>query len=257
LVATGKQSIAVTTDSVISSRLNIIVQNPGVWSISKPQLYKAKTKLLQDGKIIDEVITPFGVRSIHFDAQTGFTLNGKSIKLKGGCIHHDNGPLGAAAIDRAEERKIELLKQEGYNAIRLSHNPPSPYLLDACDKLGMLVIDEAFDMWEEAKTPQDYHLYFNEWSTKDIQSMVLRDRNHPSIIMWSTGNEIPEVLDSSGYATGKRLADAIRDLDTTRPITMAIPVFAPLGRKNKTWDNSAPSFAHLDVAGYNYGFPKY
>jgi beta-galactosidase len=257
LVATGKQNIAVTADSVINIKQNILVQNPGLWSIDKPQLYQAKTKLIQDGKVVDETVSSFGIRAIHFDAQTGFTLNGKMIKLHGGCIHHDNGPLGAAAIDRAEERKIELLKQQGYNAIRLSHNPPSPHLLDACDKLGMLVIDEAFDMWELAKNPQDYHLYFNEWSKKDIQSMVLRDRNHPGIIMWSIGNEIAEVIDSPGYKIGQDLSAAIRQLDTTRAVTMAITAFAMLSKKGSKWDDTAPSFANIDVAGYNYGYSKY
>ena len=135
--------------------------------------------------------------------------------LKGGCIHHDNGPLGAAAIDRAEERKIELLKKVGYNAIRSSHNPPSQQLLDACDRLGMLVVDEAFDMWELAKNPQDYHLYFKEWWQKDLDAMILRDRNHPSIIMWSIGNEIYEAPDSAGYRIAKMLAEEVRRLDPT------------------------------------------
>ena len=199
----------------------------------------------------------FGIRTIHFDAQTGFTLNGKPVKLYGGCIHHDNGLFGAAVIDRAEERKIELLKQQGYNAIRLSHNPPSPQLLNACDRLGMLVIDEAFDMWEQMKCPQDYHLYFNTSWQKDIQTMILRDRNYPSIIMWSIGNEIPEAADTSGYVISKRLSEAIRHLDATRPVTMAIPLFVTLGKKGKTWDDTAPSFANLDVDGYNYAYLKY
>ncbi|MEO6550857.1 MAG: glycoside hydrolase family 2 TIM barrel-domain containing protein [Ferruginibacter sp.] len=257
LAGSDKKIIAASGDSVEHFNQSIAVSNPQLWSLEKPVLYSAKQKIIQQGKVIDETTTTFGIRTIHFDTQTGFTLNGKTIKLHGGCIHHDNGPLGAAAIDRAEERKIELLKAQGYNAIRMSHNPPSPYILDVCDKLGMLVIDEAFDMWEQSKTPQDYHLYFNEWSTKDIQSMVLRDWNHPSIIMWSIGNEIPEVIDSSGYAIGKRLSNAVRALDTSRPVTMAVPIFAPLGKKYKTWDDVAPSIANLDVAGYNYALLKY
>ena len=257
LAAKGKQEIGVTTDTIIHAMQTLSVANPQLWSIDKPDLYQAKTKLMQEGKIIDESVLSFGIRSIHFDTETGFTLNGKSIKLKGGCIHHDNGPLGAAAIDRAEERKIELLKQQGYNAIRLSHNPPSPYLLNVCDKLGMLVIDEAFDMWQIMKSPQDYHLWFDDWSQKDIQSMVLRDRNHPSIIMWSIGNEIPESADSSGYVIGRQLAAAVHQLDTTRPVTQAIPLFVTLGKKGKKWDDTAPSFANLDVSGYNYAYLNY
>lgn len=237
----------------------ITVDNPSLWSLENPTLYEAKVKIVQDNKVVDETTTTFGIRTIHFDAKSGFTLNGKSVLLKGGCIHHDNGPLGAVAIDRAEERKIELLKQNGYNAVRLAHNPFSPQLLDACDRLGMLVINEAFDAWQEKKRPQDYHLYFDEWWQRDIKSMVLRDRNHPSIIMWSTGNEIYETIDSIGYASGKKLADAIRALDETRPVTLAIPKFiiAMSGRKNKKWDDTAPSFASVDVCGYNYTTSKY
>ncbi|CAN5465276.1 glycoside hydrolase family 2 TIM barrel-domain containing protein [soil metagenome] len=257
LVATDKKINSASQDSVIHISQSIAVSNPQLWSLEKPVLYYAKQKIIQQGKVIDETITTFGIRTIHFDAQTGFTLNGKTIKLHGGCIHHDNGPLGAAAIDRAEERKIELLKAQGYNAIRLSHNPPSPHLLDVCDRLGMLVIDEAFDMWEQSKNPQDYHLYFTEWNTKDIQSMVLRDRNHPAIIMWSIGNEIPEVIDSTGYVIGRQLSNTVHQLDTTRPVTMAIPLFVTLGKKGKTWDDTAPSFANLDVSGYNYAYLKY
>ena len=141
---------------------------------------------------MDTVSTRFGIRKIEVDAEHGFRLNGQMLKLKGGCMHHDNGPLGAATIDRAEERRVELLKANGFNAIRTSHNPPSPAFLDACDRLGMLVMDEAFDCWERAKKQQDYHLYFKEWSDRDIASMVRRDRNHPSVVMWSIGNEIPE-----------------------------------------------------------------
>jgi beta-galactosidase len=257
LVATDKQNIAASADSNIHISQTISVAHPQLWSIENPYLYQARTKLLQDGKLIDETVSSFGIRAIHFDAKTGFTLNDKSIKIKGGCIHHDNGPLGAAAIDRAEERKIQLLKQQGYNAVRLSHNPPSPYLLDVCDRLGMLVIDEAFDMWEKMKNPRDYHLYFADWSQKDIQSMVLRDRNHPSVIMWSIGNEIPEVVNAAGYQIGHELAAAIRRLDTTRPVTMAITAFATLSERGKKWDDTAPSFANLDVTGYNYGMNLY
>jgi beta-galactosidase len=257
LAGQQRQIIGPVQDSVQKIKQTISVSSPLLWSLEKPMLYEAEIKLLRNGKVIDETRTEFGIRSIHFDSKTGFTLNGKSIKLHGGCIHHDNGPLGAAAIDRAEERKIELLKAQGYNAVRLSHNPPSPQLLDACDQLGMLVIDEAFDMWEVMKTPQDYHLDFDEWGRKDVQSMVLRDRNHPSIIIWSIGNEIPEAADSAGYVICKRLANEVRSLDTTRPVTMAITPYAPMGKKGYSWDRTAPSFASLDVGGYNYAYTKY
>ena len=138
---------------------------------------------------------------------------------------HDNGPLGSAAIDRAEERRIELLKANGYNAIRCSHNPPSTVFLDACDRLGMMIIDESFDMWQKGKNPDDYHLDFKDWWKKDIDSMVLRDRNHPSVIMWSIGNEISERSDPDGVEIARNLSGRVRELDTTRPVTMAVPFF--------------------------------
>src|SRR4051794_16031070 len=198
----GRATMALSIAAGQTKELKQIVSvtNPALWSLEKPSLYRAQVELVVNGKVEDKITTAFGIRSLHFDAQTGFTLNGKTVKLKGGCIHHDNGPLGAAAIDRAEERKIEILKMAGFNAIRSSHNPPSPYLLDVCDRLGMLVIVEAFDMWEISKTEffggksatievTDYAKSFkNQWQ-EDIQSMVLRDRNHPSVIMWSIGNE--------------------------------------------------------------------
>jgi len=140
-------------------------------------------------------------------------LNGKTIKLKGGCIHHDNGLLGAAAIDRAEVRKVEMLKANGFNAVRCAHNPPSETFLNACDSLGLLVIDEAFDQWQKPKNPEDYHRYFDEWGIEDITSMILRDRNHPCIIMWSIGNEIQERADSIGVLIAERLKNTIRKLD--------------------------------------------
>ncbi len=229
----------------------LVIKNPDLWSIETPILYKAKIMIKQKDKIIDEYTQSFGIRSIKFDAENGFALNGKTVKLRGGCIHHDNGPLGAVANDRAEERKIELLKKNGYNAIRLAHNAYSPQFLDACDRLGMLVLNESFDMWEKKKTPDDYSHYFKEWGIKDLESIVLRDRNHPSIIIWSIGNEIPEVIDSAGYRTAWMLANTIRNLDSTRAVTNAIPFFLAMA-KGKKWDMTAPAFASLEVSGYNY-----
>ncbi|WP_394994103.1 glycoside hydrolase family 2 TIM barrel-domain containing protein [Emticicia sp.] len=257
-LADNKLVVSKTTDASTKSKIEqtIILKNPNLWSIEKPNLYKVKIILKQKGKTIDEYVQNFGVRSIKFDAETGFTLNGKNVKLKGGCIHHDNGPLGAEAIDRAEERKIELLKKNGYNAVRFAHNPYSPQLLDACDRLGMLVMNEAFDMWERNKTPDDYADYFKEWGMKDLESIVLRDRNHPSVIMWSIGNEIPEIADSTGYKTSWKLANFVRRLDSTRAVTNAIPFYLAMG-KGKTWESTAPSFASLDVGGYNYTSNKY
>jgi beta-galactosidase len=234
----------------------IVLKNPKLWDIESPHLYKVNIVLKQNGKVIDEYTQNFGVRSIHFDAKTGFTLNGKNVKLKGGCIHHDNGPLGAAAIDRAEERKIELLKKNGYNAVRFAHNPFSAELLDACDRLGMLVMNEAFDMWERNKTPDDYADYFKDWWQKDLTSIIQKDFNHPSVILWSIGNEIPEIIDSTGHKTSAKLADFVRSLDTTRPVSNAIPFHLPLIARKK-WDVTDPAFASLDVGGYNYASQYY
>ncbi|WP_435354848.1 glycoside hydrolase family 2 TIM barrel-domain containing protein [Emticicia sp. SJ17W-69] len=231
-------------------------KNPKLWNIESPYLYKAKLILNQNGKIIDENTQNFGVRSIHFDAKIGFILNGKNIKLKGGCIHHDNGPLGAAAIDRAEEKKIEILKKNGYNAVRFAHNPFSAELLDACDRLGMLVMDEAFDMWNTHKTPDDYATYFKDWWQKDLTSIIEKDFNHPSVIMWSIGNEIPEIIDSTGHKTSRQLADFVRNLDSSRPVSNAIPFHLPLIARKK-WDVTDPAFASLDIGGYNYATQYY
>ena len=169
------------------------------------------------------MITPFGIRSLAWSAEKGLLLNGKSIKLTGGSVHHDNGPLGAAAFDRAEERRVELLKAAGMNAVRTAHNPPSSAFLDACDRLGLLVLDEPFDVWKAHKVKFDYGSDFDEWWKQDVSSMVLRDRNHPSIVIWGIGNEIPELEVESGAALGKQLADQVRALDNTRPLTLAFP----------------------------------
>jgi len=222
-------------------RINII--NPFLWSTESPVLYKAITEIWSGDELIDRNETSFGIRTISFSVSEGFLLNGKPMKLKGGCVHHDNGPLGARAYDRAEERRIEILKASGFNAVRCSHNPPSPAFLDACDRLGMLVMDEAFDMWSEQKNPNDYHLWFDEWWKKDIENMVLRDRNHPSIIIWSIGNEIPGRQKPEVIETAGKLAGYVRNLDPTRPVTSAVNDLKPY---------QDPFFATLDIAGYNY-----
>ena len=234
----------------------IEVQTPQRWSIDSPILYSAEVEIVVNDRRTDVVVSSFGIRKIEVDAERGFRLNGEMLKLKGGCIHHDNGPLGSVAIDRAEERKVELLKANGFNAIRSAHNPPSSVLLDACDRLGMLVIDEAFDQWNISKerNPQDYHRFFKDWSERDIASMVRRDRNHPSVIMWSIGNEIPEQFRDP--ETGKRLREQVLSHDPSRVITQAIST--DWGKVAKNWDMlSDPAFGHLDVAGYNYLMEKY
>ncbi|HZI32020.1 MAG TPA: glycoside hydrolase family 2 TIM barrel-domain containing protein, partial [Candidatus Binatia bacterium] len=232
------------------------IRLPKLWSPDSPNRYSADVEVIVDGKTTDKVSTHFGIHKIEADAAHGFRLNGKILELRGGCIHHDNGPLGAAAIDRAEERKVELLKANGFNAIRCAHNPPSPAFLDACDRLGMLVIDEAFDQWNEAKigNGQDYHFYFKDWHARDIASMVQRDRNHPSVIMWSIGNEIPEQFHAE--ATAKMLREEVLASDPTRLITQA--VCNDWGNVTRHWDQlSDPAFKYLDIGGYNYLPEKY
>ncbi len=236
----------------------VSVSNPKLWSVDTPKLYSAKVKVLENNKESDFTSTSFGIRTIKVDAKNGLTINGKTIKLIGGCFHHDNGPLGAASINRAEERKMEIFKNAGYNAIRCSHNPPSPYLLHVCDSLGILVIDEIFDNWEKPKvSPDDYSKSFKEWWQKDLQSMVLRDRNHPSVILWSIGNEISEAADSSGLRIAKNLTAEVRKLDNTRGITQGLVDLRSFTTGKSGWDDMAPLMKELDVAGYNYAYNKY
>jgi beta-galactosidase len=229
------------------------VANPHLWSTETPQLYRVETEVISAGQVVDAATTTFGIRSLHVDAAQGFLLNGQPLKLKGGCVHHDNGVMGSASFDRSEERKVEVLKANGYNAIRCAHNPPAPGFLDACDRLGMLVIDEAFDCWRDGKNPYDYHVVFDDWWQRDIDSMVRRDRNHPSIVMWSIGNELHERDRPEGAGIARMLAARVRAMDPTRPITAAI-----CGTwSEKTWSSTDGVFATLDIGGYNYQWRQY
>jgi len=236
----------------------VSVSNPKLWSLDTPILYSANITVLENDKESDFTSTSFGIRTIKVDAKDGLTINGKTVKLKGGCFHHDNGPLGAALVNRAEERKMEIFKNAGYNAIRCSHNPPSPYLLHVCDSLGILVIDEIFDNWEKPKvSPDDYSKSFKEWWQKDIEMMVLRDRNHPSVVMWSIGNEISEALDTAGIRIAKNLTAEVRRLDQTRAVTEGFNDFAAMRGQKSHWDESHPHMDMLDVVGYNYMYKRY
>ncbi|PJJ84837.1 glycoside hydrolase family 2 TIM barrel-domain containing protein [Mucilaginibacter auburnensis] len=255
VVQTVKSSAKPLTATFAQFEQNITVNAPKTWSVEKPDLYSAEIEVLANGKVTDKSKTVFGIRTIHFDAVTGFTLNGKRVLLKGGCLHHDNGFLGAATIDRAEERRVELMKKNGFNAIRTSHNPPSKQFLDACDKYGIVVIDEAFDMWERPKNPEDYHLYFKEWWKKDLKALIHRDRNHPSVVFWSIGNEINERVDSLGLAIEKELVAEVKRLDNTRPVTEAICSF--WDHPGYKWESTISAFAMLDVGGYNYMYKEY
>jgi beta-galactosidase len=233
----------------------LTLSSPQLWSPDSPALYRAIVEVWMNGKIIDRTATGFGIRSIQFDATQGFRLNGRKMVLRGGCLHHDNGPLGSATIDRAEQRKVELMKANGFNAIRTSHNPPSAQFLDACDRLGILVIDEAFDMWQRGKNPDDYHRFFDQNWQQDLGSMIRRDRNHPSVIIWSIGNEIKERADSAGLVITKQLCDETHRLDPSRPTLEAICDF--WDKPGRPWDDSAPAYALLDVGGYNYMLHQY
>lgn len=234
---------------------NMDIAEPELWSVDNPVLYTAFIEVKSGNQLKDAISIPFGIRTLSFSTEKGFLLNGKSLKMKGGCVHHDNGLLGAAAFDRAEEKKVELLKANGYNAVRCAHNPPSEKFLEACDRLGMLVIDEAFDQWQKQKNPNDYHRFFDEWHEKDLVSMVLRDRNHPSVIMWSIGNEIIERSDSSGVAIAKQLKEIVLRYDNTRPVTAGINDY--WDNRHLDWSASPLAFASLDVSGYNYMWKEY
>ncbi len=251
------QSINLPASGETPASTDFNLKNPELWSVNTPILYTAVVTVSSNGKETDRISIPFGIRTLSFSAEKGFQLNGKTLKLKGGCLHHDNGLLGAAAIDRAEERKVELMKANGYNAIRCAHNQVSEYFLDACDRLGMLVVHETFDQWQKPKRRDDYHQYFDEWSDKDQIGSVCRDRNHPSIIMWSIGNEIEQRADiPEGDLISKRLVNTIRKYDDSRFTTIGANDF--WDRRQFTWDKDMyRAFLNVDVAGYNYMWNKY
>jgi len=255
VVAETQQRVQVNHGETQTIAPVLSVKNPRLWSPADPHLYHAAIVIESAGRAFDATSVRFGIRKVEVDAEQGLRINGESIKLKGGCVHHDNGPLGSACITRAEERRVELMKANGFNAIRTSHNPPSPAFLDACDRLGMLVVDEAFDCWTRGKNPDDYHLYFKDWWKRDLENMVLRDRNHPCIIIWSIGNEIPERAEPEGVTIGQQLRAALRQVDATRPVTAAI--CGPWDHSTQTWKDMQPAFTYLDVGGYNYEWQNY
>lgn len=211
-VAAGRHSLSAT---------QIRIKNPRLWSLETPSRYVVVTSILQDGKVMDRCETPFGIRTMEFTATNGFLLNGRRVQIKGVCDHHDLGAIGTAINVRALQRQIQILKEMGCNAIRTSHNPPAPELLDLCDKMGMLVMDESFDCWEEGKTPNDYHLLFDDWHEKDWRAELRRDRNHPCIILWSIGNEIAEQMEPRGLEIAAEMTAIAHQEDPTRPTTAA------------------------------------
>ncbi|RPI03793.1 MAG: DUF4982 domain-containing protein [Ignavibacteriae bacterium] len=256
--ANGKEVAAAETNqsapkgSISELQQILIVKEPHRWSIENPYLYRIISKVICDGKLSDSYETPLGIRSFVFDTANGFFLNGRQVKILGVCNHHDLGCLGAAINLRALERQLEILKEMGVNGIRTSHNPPAPELLDLCDRMGFIVMDEAFDMWKKGKTDFDYSKNWGEWHQRDIQDMVLRDRNHPSIFIWSIGNEVVEQWDkkdSSGTQIAAELCSLIRALDVTRPITSntnSVDSLNPVIRSDA-----------LDLIGYSYNQSDY
>ncbi|MGA2059815.1 MAG: glycoside hydrolase family 2 TIM barrel-domain containing protein [Thermoguttaceae bacterium] len=223
------------------------IANPHLWSIDDPYLYRVKSLVKYGDKLADDYETSVGVREIRYDVDKGFFLNGEHVKMQGMCIHHDGGCVGAAVPEGVWQRRLQLLKAMGCNAIRMSHNPPAPEMLDLCDRMGFLVMDEAFDQWKIAKTPQDYSRYFDQWSIKDLTAMLHRDRNHPSIVMWSVGNEIPEQTRPYGAEVLRPLVELCHKEDPTRPVTSACDNIAADG------GGTTPEFLNLlDIVGYNY-----
>jgi beta-galactosidase len=219
------------------------IRQPQRWSVDSPKLYTATTRILVNGKVTDEVQTPFGLRTIQFTATNGFLLNGERVPIKGVCLHHDFGALGAAFNLRAAERQLELMRDLGANAIRSSHNPAAPELLDLCDRMGFLVMEEAFDAWRMTKRTNDYSILFDDWHEADLRAMIRRDYNHPSIILWSLGNEVYEQREGTNAWLAEKLAAIAHDEDSTRPVNMALHVVAA----------STNGFQKaLDVFGYNY-----
>lgn len=275
-VAKTASKVTAERDTVTVCQQELTVPSPLLWSPAAPNLYRVETRLIADGKTIGAYDSNTGFRTVVFDAKNGFSLNGQRMKIRGVCLHHDAGALGAVVNRRAMERQLQIMKEMGANAIRVSHNPPAPELLELCDSMGLLVMDETFDMWRKKKTEHDYARYFNEWHERDLTDLIRRDRNHPSVFMWSIGNEVleqwshadadtlsleqanlilnfghgKEMLaheDSSMSVNSlltKKLADMVRELDTERPITAGCNEPAP---GNHLFRSNA-----LDAIGYNY-----
>lgn len=284
-VAEVSSDLEIQPGDTLTEAQTLDVEQPTLWTLEHPYLYTIETAILKGGKrVVDTYETPFGFRTFSFDAAKGFTLNGEPTKINGVCMHHDLGCLGAAVNTRAIERQLEILKEMGCNGIRCSHNPPAPELLDLCDRMGFIVMDEAFDMWRKRKTAHDYARYFNAWHERDLTDLVVRDRNHPSIFMWSIGNEVLEQWSDAGADTLSlaeanlilnfghdasqlakdslsvnsllcaKLAGMVKQLDPTRPVTAGCNEPSP--------DNHLFRSGALDIIGFNYhdawfeGVPK-
>ncbi|HTL16159.1 MAG TPA: beta-galactosidase GalB, partial [Patescibacteria group bacterium] len=252
---TGKELLSLSPAATqIGSKASAVVSlqgrlpKPKRWTLQQPQRYVAVATISIDGHVVDRYETPFGVRTIQFTADNGFLLNGARISLQGVCDHHDLGALGAAVNTRALERQLELLKEMGCNAVRTSHNPPAPELLDLCDRLGLVVMDEAFDCWVRGKKKNDYHVLFPDWHDRDLRALIRRDRNHPCVILWSIGNEIAEQGSPAGHKVATELAEIVRSEDRTRPVTAAC---------NDARAGFNGFQKEVDVFGYNYKPTEY
>jgi beta-galactosidase len=288
VVAADTGQISVLPGEPATARQRLYVRAPRLWSIESPALRAARVRLTDgDGEADAETVT-FGIRSLRLDPEHGLRINGETVKLRGACVHHDNGVLGAATFARSEERRVQILRDAGFNAIRMSHHPMSKAMLDACDRLGVLVMDEAFDMWTSAKSDFDYSLNFPQWWERDIEAMVAKDVNHPSVILYSIGNEIPETGTPAGAAWGRKLAEKVRALDDTRYVTNAIngmlavlddlaamrsqpsenaginalmadpaDMMNAISSSDLVTRRTAESFSVLDVAGINYAEARY
>ena len=241
-----RSSVSVPSQGTVVVEQIFNVDDLQPWTPSHPMLHQASVELSSGDK---ENVT-FGIKTIEYSAENGFLLNGQPMLLNGGCVHHDNGILGAASFDRAEWRKAELMKKAGYNAVRTSHNPPSEAFLDACDRLGLLVIDEAFDGWRDEKNTNDYHKYFDSDYKEDIEALVRRDRNHPSVFCWSIGNEVIERKKIEVVTTATHLKQEVLRWDSTRPVTSALAAW------DSDWEIYDPLAATLDITGYNYLIQK-
>ena len=248
IASSAKKGLMIAAGASDTTTLTMRVTKPKLWDLQRPNLYAAVTTVEQKGKRIDVQETVFGIRSIKFDADKGFFLNGEHVRINGVCDHHDLGALGAAINTRALERQIEILKEMGVNAIRTSHNPPAPELLDLCDRMGILVMDEAFDAWRRGKKKNDYHLLFDDWHEKDLRAQIRRDRNHPSVILWSIGNEIGEQSNAEGHKLAGELTRIVHEEDLTRPVT------AGANNLNAGYNGFQKT---VDVFGYNYKPTEY
>lgn len=249
-VANAKTTEKIGANSNAIKIHNLNVNHPKLWDTENPNLYKIVTTIYENSKAVDNYETPLGIRYFNFDAEKGFSLNGKPTKILGVCLHHDSGALGAVENIHAVKRKLKIMKEMGANAIRMAHNPHSLEMMQLCDEMGFIVQDEFTDVWKKKKVTNDYHKDWDAWHKQDLEDFIKRDRNHPSVIMWSIGNEIREQFDSTGIAITRELAQIVKSLDTTRPVTSALT--ENVIEKNFIYQSGA-----LDLLGFNYKHEDY